>query len=93
MVGSMQRPDPVGPAVQEIVLSVPAMTCRHCVRAISAQVRDVPGVVAVEADLTTRTVRAQGTPQPDALLSAITDAGYEAVEVSRSVARDGGLLS
>ena len=86
----MQRPDPVGPAEHEIVLSVPAMTSRHCVRAISGQIRDVPSVVAVQADLTTRTVRVQGTPQPDALLSAIADAGYEAVEVSRSGARDGG---
>ena len=86
----MQAPDSLGPAAQEIVLSVPAMTCRHCVRAISVHVLDVPGVVAVAADLTTRTVRVQGSPQPEALLSAITAAGYEAVEVSRSGARDGG---
>lgn len=81
----MQCSDPDGPAVEDIVLSVPAMTCRHCVRAISAEVRDGVGVVVVEADLTSRTLRVQGTPQPDALRSAIADAGYEAVEVSRSV--------
>ena len=81
----MQCSDPDGPAVEDIVLSVPAMTCRHCVPSISAQVRDVVGVVAVEADLTSRTLRVQGTPLPDALRSAIADAGYEAVEVSRSV--------
>ena len=73
-----------GPALAETVFSVPAMTCRHCVRAVSAQVRDVTGVVALRADATTRTVRVQGTAQPDALRSAIAVAGYEAVLVSRS---------
>ena len=80
----MQRSHPDGPAVEEIVLSVPAMACRHCVRTISAQVRDVAGVVAVEADLTSRTLRVRGTPPPGALLSAITEVGYEAIELSRS---------
>jgi copper chaperone len=84
----MQRPDPEGPAVEEVVLSVPAMTCRHCVRAISAHVGDVVGVVSVEADPTSRTLRVQGTALPDALRSAIADAGYEAVELSRSVVRE-----
>ena len=85
----MQRSDPEGPEVKVVVLSVPSMACRHCLRAISAQVRDVVGVVAVEADLTSRTVRVQGTSHPDELRAAILDAGYEAVEVSRSV-REGG---
>ena len=84
----MQRPDPEGPAVEEVVLSVPAMTCRHCVRAISAHVGEVDGVVFVEADPTSRTLRVQGTARPDTLRSAIADAGHEAVELSRSVVRE-----
>jgi copper chaperone CopZ len=80
----MELSEPQGPAVEETVFSVPAMTCRHCVRAISTHVRDVPGVVALEADATTRTVRVQGPAEPDALCSAIAAAGYEAVLVSRS---------
>ncbi len=86
----MQRPDSEGPAVEEVVLSVPAMTCRQCVRSISVHVRDVLGVVAVEADPTSRTLRVQGTAPPDALRSAIADAGYEAVELSRSAVRERG---
>ena len=70
--------------LEETVFSVPAMTCRHCVRAVSAEVRDVMGVVALGADTTTRTVRIQGTAEPEALRSAIAAAGYEAVLVSRS---------
>ena len=71
----------------EVVLSVPGMTCRHCVRAISMQLQDVAGVEVVEVDLTSRTVRVEGTAQADALLSAIADAGYEAAEVSQRARR------
>lgn len=80
----MRRSDPQEPAVEATVFSVPAMTCRHCVRAISAQVRDVTGVVAIEANARTRTVRVRGAAEPDALRSAIATAGYEAVLVARS---------
>ena len=76
--------DPQGPALEETVFSVPAMTCRHCVRAVSAQVGEVRDVVALEADATTRTVRVQGAAEPGALRSAIAAAGYESVLVSRS---------
>ena len=80
----MEHSNPQGPTLQETVFSVPAMTCRHCVRAISAQVRDVKGVVALEADTTTRTILVQGAADPDAVLSAIAAAGYEALVVSPS---------
>ena len=78
------------------MFSVPAMTCRHCVRAISAQVRDVMGVVALEADTSTRTVRVQGPADRDAVRSAIAAAGHEARVVSHSALEQestGGHLS
>ncbi len=81
---------------EETVFSVPAMTCRHCVRAVSAQVRDVTGVVALEADVTTRTMRVQGPAEPDAVRSAVAAAGYEAVLLTRPgwrQERTGGHLS
>ncbi len=80
----MEHSNPVEPALEETVFSVSAMTCRHCIRAVSAQLRDVMGVVALEADATTRTLRVTGTAHPDALRSAVAVAGYEAVLVSRS---------
>ncbi|HVE46851.1 MAG TPA: heavy metal-associated domain-containing protein [Acidimicrobiales bacterium] len=80
----MEHSHPQGPTPQETVFSVPAMTCRHCVRAISAQVRDVEGVIALEADTTTRTIRVQGAADPDAVCSAIAATGYEASVVTRS---------
>jgi copper chaperone len=80
----MELSNPQGPTLQETVFSVPAMTCRHCVRAISAQVRDLRGVVALEADTTTRTFRVEGTAEPDEVRAAIAAAGYEALVVSPS---------
>ena len=61
---------------------MPDMACRHCARAVSARVGDVAGVVAVEADVTARTVRVRGTADVDALCSAVADAGHEAMQVS-----------
>jgi copper chaperone CopZ len=36
--------------VTAVEMQVPGMTCRHCVRAVTARLRDLPGVVSVEAD-------------------------------------------
>ena len=78
----MRRHEHPVEAAEEIVLSVPDMACRHCARAVSAQVGDVAGVVVVEADVTSRTVRVGGTADVDALRVAVADAGHEATRVS-----------
>src|SRR4051812_25412723 len=36
--------------VTVVEMHVPGMTCRHCVRAVTARLRDLPGVVSVQAD-------------------------------------------
>ena len=69
--------------VEEVVLSVPDMRCRHCARAVSARLGDVAGVVAVEADATSGTVRVLGVADVQALRSAAADAGHVAMQVSR----------
>ena len=74
----MHRARADGPP-EDIVLTVAGMNCRHCVRAISVHIHDVAGVVAVEADLESGTVRVQGTAPIHALLAAIAEAGYEAL--------------
>ncbi len=58
-------------------LSVPGMTCSHCVRAISAAVSDVPDVHTVHVDLATKTVHVTGTTNEGAVRGAIGEAGYE----------------
>lgn len=59
-----------------LTLLVPGMTCRHCVRRVTAALRDVPGVMAVLADTATTTVVLHGTPDIDRVLAALDAAGF-----------------
>ena len=42
--------------VQETVLSVPDVSCQHCVNAINGALKDLPGVESVNTDIPTKTV-------------------------------------
>jgi copper chaperone len=64
-------------AITPMTLSVPGMSCDHCIRTISASVADVPGVRTVSVDLASKTVHVTGTPDHAAVCTAIGDAGYE----------------
>ena len=58
---------------------VPGMSCAHCVAAVTSEVGRVPGVDAVDVDLTTKLVRIHGAGIDDAALrAAIDEAGYDA---------------
>ena len=59
-----------------LTLLVPGMTCRHCVRKVTAALRDVPGVQLVQADLTTGTVVLHGDPTSPDVLTALDRAGF-----------------
>jgi copper chaperone CopZ len=59
-----------------LTLRVPGMTCRHCVRKVTAVLRDVPGVRLVQADLTTATVVLSGEPTVADVLAALDGAGF-----------------
>ena len=59
-----------------LTLRVPGMTCRHCVRKVTAVLRDVPGVQLVQADLTTATVVLSGEPTVADVLAALDEAGF-----------------
>ncbi len=52
------------------------MSCRSDLRLISARIRDLGGVVAVEVDLDTRTVRVHGEVGIDEVRAVIAAAGY-----------------
>ena len=62
----------------EILLTVPDMSCDHCVRAISSEVATVPGVVTVDVRLDWKTLRVTGTADEGAVRAAVVEAGYEA---------------
>jgi copper chaperone CopZ len=46
--------------MRDIQLHVDGMTCRRCVREVTARLRDVPGVETVVADATRSQVRLSG---------------------------------
>lgn len=60
---------------------VPDISCDHCVRAITNEVKEVHGVTAVKVDIPTKlvTVEHNNAPQPT-LVAAINEAGFDTVE-------------
>ena len=65
--------------VQEIVLSVPDISCEHCVNAISGALKDVPGVEAVNTDIPTKKVHLRYDPNQVTLAKVediLDDIGY-----------------
>jgi copper chaperone len=63
----------------ELTYSVPAMSCAHCERAVSSEIRSVRGVDSVTVDLGTKLVVVRGDALDDAAIrAAIEEAGYEA---------------
>ncbi len=70
-------------SVQTQTYSVPGMHCDHCKAAVTRELRSVPGVAAVDADLETKLVTVWGHVLDDAaLIAAIDEAGYDAERVA-----------
>ena len=64
--------------LSELSYSVPAVGCAHCEAAIGDEVARVPGVTAVEVDLTAKRVAVTGTRLDEAaVIAAIEAAGYD----------------
>ncbi len=61
-----------------LTLSVPDMSCGHCVKAITEAVREVDTAATVSTDLATRTVRIETLPESAKILKSLDDAGYPA---------------
>ncbi|MGQ9547455.1 MAG: heavy-metal-associated domain-containing protein [Roseiflexus sp.] len=62
---------------------VPAISCQHCVNAITKAVRALPGVQQVVVNLGDKSVRVDHDRRVavDDLIRAINDAGYDEVSV------------
>jgi copper ion binding protein len=58
---------------------VMGMTCDHCVRSVTEEVGKVPGVTAVDVDLSSGRVTVRSDQQLDdaAVAAAVEEAGYE----------------
>jgi copper chaperone CopZ len=59
-------------------LAVTGMTCAGCVGAVTRVLSRVPGAANVQVTLETGRASVAGTADPDALLTAVRQAGYGA---------------
>jgi copper chaperone len=59
--------------------TVVGMTCGHCVTAVTEEVSQLPGVTAVDVDLSSGglTVTSDAPVDDAAVLAAVEEAGYE----------------
>jgi copper chaperone len=58
--------------------TVQGMTCSHCVLSVREEVSEVPGVSAVDVDLTSGRLTVTGADVDEqAVRAAVADAGYE----------------
>ena len=65
-------------------LTIEGMMCQHCVRHVTNALQNVPGVTAVTVDLDKKTavVEFSEVVADEALISAVTEAGYEVKKLS-----------
>ena len=64
--------------MSETTIEVKGMSCQHCVAAVTKALQAVPGVQRAEVDLAAARARVAGDAPAQALLDAVTQAGYEA---------------
>ena len=66
-------------AIQETILSVPDISCQHCVNAINGALGVLPGVESVSTDIPTKTVHLRYDPSQvsmEKVEEALDDEGY-----------------
>ncbi len=59
-----------------IEFKVDAMSCNHCVRAVTEAIRSADPTAKVEVDLAAKTVRAESSLPRATLAGALAEAGY-----------------
>ena len=65
------------------VYRVDGMTCQHCVKSVSDELAQVPGIAKFDVNLDTKLVTIDGDALDDAaIVAAIDEAGYEALAVT-----------
>ena len=64
--------------MENLILSVPGVTCEHCRTAITKEVGTITGVQSVDVDLEQKVVTVVGRDLDDgAVRAAIDEAGYD----------------
>jgi copper chaperone len=79
--------------VQEITLSVPDISCQHCVKTINGALGTLPGVEAVLADIPTKSVQLRYDPDQlssEQIEATLDDAGYTVAKGPQPTPRSSG---
>lgn len=61
-----------------ITLTLPTMTCGHCVRTVAETVRQVDAEASLQIDLPTHTVRIESQQPAERFTAALAEEGYAA---------------
>lgn len=59
-----------------IEMTLPTMTCGHCVKAVTAAVQQVDAAARVQIDLPTHTLRIESSLPADSFERALAEEGY-----------------
>jgi len=65
--------------IEDVMLSVPDVSCEHCVKTINTTLGELSGVESVETDIPTKMVRLRYNPalvSMETVEAALDDAGY-----------------
>lgn len=57
-------------------LSIPSMTCGHCVSVVTRAIKQADPLAKVDIDLASHRVRVETTADRASIESAVTEAGY-----------------
>jgi copper chaperone len=78
---------------QEVVLSVPDVSCEHCVKTINGTLSALPGVEAVSTDIPTKSVHLRYDPgklSMEQIEMVLDDAGYTVAKEPQPAPRTSG---
>ena len=70
---------------------VTGMTCAACQNRVEKAVSKVPGVTSCSVSLLTNSMGVEGTAKPEAIIQAVTDAGYGASQKGAQAERRGSI--
>lgn len=59
-------------------ITVEGMSCGHCEQTVEEALEEIEGVTSATADHDAGTATVEGTAEPETLVSAVEDAGYDA---------------
>lgn len=67
----------------DMKFKVEGMMCKHCEAKVTAAAESVEGVKKVKVNLKKKIVEIKGEPDPAKVIAAITEAGYDAVQIEK----------